>query len=179
MQGGITDWMAAGYLETIDAEWLYLEHCAYCHFVEGDCEGVAPTPFGPFPEKIEEKIRSGVIGVMPSFQGILNEEEIDALVKHLTIGEVNSELEIPIEILTAGPIAVLYWDKCSGCHGDNRQGGVGPALIPQRLNEIDNEILTEIIRYGQPGTSMPAWQDILTQQEIGDLIEYILSPVID
>jgi cytochrome c55X len=95
---------------------------------------------------------------MPSFQGVLSEEQIAALIAYLSGGEK----QVPPEIAAAGPVASLFWDKCSGCHGDSRQGGVGPALIPERLSDTDKELLGEVISDGRPGTAMPPWQGTLT-----------------
>lgn len=162
-----------GELTTIDAEWIFQVNCAVCHVVQGDCEGVAGDPHVS-AKRIEEIVRAGDPGgVMPSFQGVLTEAEIKALVAYLA---TDLPPAIPLEIVAAGPIAVLFWDKCSGCHGDNRQGGVGPALIPQRLSD-NKEFYRETISFGQSGTAMPAWQEILTELEIDNLIDYILSPV--
>jgi hypothetical protein len=58
-----------------------------------------------------------------------------------------------------------------------RQGGTGPALVPQRLAGTDEEVLRGIINEGRPGTAMPPWQGILTDQQMDDLVGYILSPV--
>jgi len=157
----------------IDALEIIDHHCVNCHN-DLDCDNPASLIQGLSAQKVEDNVRGGNGWGMPAFQGFLSEGEITALVTYLS-GEAKEQP--PPEIAAAGPVASLFWDKCSGCHGDRRQGGVGPALIPQRLSDVDRELLREDISDGQSGTAMPAWQDILTEQEIDDLIDYILSPV--
>lgn len=156
----------------IDAKEIINYYCVVCHNNDG-CENPPPLLSGYPVERIEDNVRGGNGWGMPSFQGLLSEEQITALIAYLSGGGK----QVPPEIAAAGPVASLFWDKCSGCHGDNRQGGVGPALIPERLGDVDKELLREAISDGRPGTAMPPWKDILTEQEIDDLIEYILSPV--
>jgi mono/diheme cytochrome c family protein len=77
----------------------------------------------------------------------------------------------------SGPDAVveLYRDSCGGCHGPDREGGVGPALIPERL-EADDDFYFDIIKNGKPGTVMPAWGPMgMTDEEIRALIDLIRS----
>lgn len=102
-------------------------------------------------------------------------EKQDQTLKKLE--ELASQVSAPPEESEVKPVVKLYQDSCGGCHGTNRQGGTGPALIPQRIGTVGQEFLKEIIENGRPGTAMPPWKDILTAQQIDDLIEYILSPV--
>lgn len=53
------------------------------------------------------------------------------------------------------PVTKAY-QECSGCHGPEREGGLGPALVPGRLNKSD-AFYFDIIKYGRSGTVMPAW----------------------
>lgn len=69
-----------------------------------------------------------------------------------------------------------YRDSCGGCHGPNRQGAVGPALVPGRLVENDAFYL-HTIRNGRPGTAMPAWKHTLTEAEMWLLLGLLRSPV--
>ena len=157
----------------VDAEKVFYDNCGVCHIVQGDCEGVAPSPLGP-AQRVDASIRGGSGGTMPAWQDVLTEEEINALVAWLS---AQYEQGPPPEIAAAGPMAVLYWDACSGCHGVNREGGMGPALIPQRLSDTDKETIGDAISNGRQGTAMPPWQDKLSEQEIDELIDYLLSPV--
>lgn len=73
------------------------------------------------------------------------------------------------------PIDEYFRDTCGGCHGPNREGGTGPALIPARLSEDESFYFTTI-QDGRPNTVMPGWGNIgLTEAEIQALVEYIYS----
>ncbi len=75
----------------------------------------------------------------------------------------------------AKAIPQYFSDACGGCHGADRQGGVGPALIPGRLTSRD-EFYFNTIKNGRPGTIMPSWGNLgLTDQEIWGLVGYIFS----
>ncbi len=68
-----------------------------------------------------------------------------------------------------------FADACGGCHGSERQGAVGPALIPGRLTSND-QFYFGIIRDGRPGTIMPAWGALgLSDEEIAGLVGFIRS----
>lgn len=71
------------------------------------------------------------------------------------------------------PVEQVYRDSCGGCHGPNREGATGPALVPGRLAERD-DVYFNIIANGKPGTVMPAWHDLgMTDEEIWALVGYI------
>ena len=68
-----------------------------------------------------------------------------------------------------------YRDSCGGCHGPNREGGTGPALVPARLAESD-DFYFDTIKNGRPGTLMPAWGTAgLSDDEIWALVGLIRS----
>ena len=70
-------------------------------------------------------------------------------------------------------VAEFYQANCAACHGGQRQGSLGPALVPSRLIESD-EFYAETITNGRPGTAMPAWGGLgLADAEIAILVEFI------
>jgi cytochrome c55X len=54
---------------------------------------------------------------------------------------------------------------CGACHGMTLKGGLGSPLLPENLAGRDAEGLAEIILNGKPGTPMPPWKGLLTQDE--------------
>ncbi|MFQ5793588.1 MAG: cytochrome D1 domain-containing protein [Candidatus Bipolaricaulia bacterium] len=70
-------------------------------------------------------------------------------------------------------VEILFQEECAACHGDRRQGGLGPALIPQRLATRGDEELKQIILNGIPGTAMPVWLDVLTRENVEELVRFI------
>lgn len=71
-------------------------------------------------------------------------------------------------------VADFFKANCAVCHGQNRQGGVGPALTPARLTQPD-EVYANVIANGRPGTAMPAWRQTanLSDEDIQNLVTYI------
>ena len=71
--------------------------------------------------------------------------------------------------------AEFFGSRCSSCHGQKRQGGVGPSLLPERLTK-DDAAYFDAIAHGRPGTAMPAWRaQGVTDAEINALIEFLRS----
>ncbi len=68
------------------------------------------------------------------------------------------------------PVADYYQANCATCHGTEREGDVGPALLPADLNESD-VVYYDIIADGQGG--MPSWGDKLTDEEINTLVDFL------
>lgn len=59
----------------------------------------------------------------------------------------------------------LLRQDCGSCHGMAMRGGLGAPLLPEALAGKPDEVLTEIILDGIPGTPMPAWRPLLTEAE--------------
>jgi cytochrome c551 len=68
--------------------------------------------------------------------------------------------------------AALYSANCAGCHGEDRSGRSGPALLPSRLTR-DPDDYAELITNG--GGGMPAFGSRLSADEIDALVEFILT----
>ena len=87
--------------------------------------------------------------------------------------------------------AEVYAQRCIWCHGEE---GDGATDMAERLNppprdftfaqykikttDFENDYpndddLFRMIRDGMPGTAMPGWSDVLTDQQIWDLVENI------
>ena len=70
--------------------------------------------------------------------------------------------------------ASLFSMRCSGCHGAERQGANGPALLPGVLTKDPAAYVNTITNGSGP---MPAWGSRLSEDEINALVEFILSAV--
>jgi len=68
---------------------------------------------------------------------------------------------------------LLYLLKhdCGSCHGMTRKGGLGPPLLPENLGGQPQLLLVDTILKGRPGTPMPPWRGLLTEQEVQWLVE--------
>lgn len=70
-----------------------------------------------------------------------------------------------------------YTEHCAACHGADRLGGTGPALIPETLSRMRGPALTKVIADGRAATQMPAFADRLLQEEIAALAEFLKTPL--
>ena len=67
----------------------------------------------------------------------------------------------------------LFKANCAACHGFQREGGVGPTLVPQALNQPDDYYVDRILD-GVPGTAMPSWRAAgLTEEQARALVIYL------
>ncbi len=87
-----------------------------------------------------------------------------------------SALALAISAPLADPVRD-YTDNCQECHGAERLGGLGPALIPQTLGRMRGPNLVSVIRDGREATQMPAFGGDLSEQQINDLAAYLKQPL--
>ena len=78
---------------------------------------------------------------------------------------------------TAGPdTAKLYAEQCAQCHGAQRLGAIGPALLPENLRRLRKKPAARVIASGRAATQMPAFGDKLTKEQIAGLVGLIFTP---
>jgi cytochrome c553 len=70
----------------------------------------------------------------------------------------------------------VYSQHCASCHGAERLGGQGPALLPENLGRLRREAAHDVVASGRPGTQMPGFGDELGDEEITALVELIYTP---
>ncbi len=78
--------------------------------------------------------------------------------------------------------AKIFAERCVACHGEEGRGD-GPAAAaldppPSNLHAEHVHAQTDgsmfwTIKEGSPGTAMPAWEDVLTEEEIWHLVNFI------
>ncbi|KRT53909.1 nitrite reductase [endosymbiont of Ridgeia piscesae] len=78
---------------------------------------------------------------------------------------------------TAIDANVLYQKHCAECHGADRLGKVGPALLPQNLKRLRKKAAFKVIRDTRPASQMPAFREILKPKEIEALVAMIYTPL--
>jgi mono/diheme cytochrome c family protein len=66
-----------------------------------------------------------------------------------------------------------YAIHCASCHGADRLGGTGPALLPENLERLRKPQALEAIRDGRMATQMPAFGDKLSTTDIQALADFI------
>ena len=78
----------------------------------------------------------------------------------------------------AAPDALaLYRQHCAQCHGADRLGRMGPALLPENLVRLRKPQAAKVIRNGRPATQMPAFGGRLDSEQIAALVRYIYTPL--
>ncbi|CAM5197693.1 Nitrite reductase [Castellaniella denitrificans] len=70
----------------------------------------------------------------------------------------------------------LYQTHCVACHGEQRLGGTGPALLPESLSRIRTAEARDVILHGRPASQMAGFAATLTDQEIDALVKYLYAP---
>jgi mono/diheme cytochrome c family protein/DNA-binding beta-propeller fold protein YncE len=77
---------------------------------------------------------------------------------------------------TAIPDAArTYATRCASCHGADRFGGTGPALLPENLERLRKASAVETIARGRIATQMPAFAGALSAAEIDALATFVYS----
>jgi len=109
--------------------------------------------------------------------GPLDEEEIDAIVAFMRLWEDNPPVDMPPEVTVETLSldgAAIYGEICAQCHGDNGEGIVGPSLVDRSFQSknTDQDIF-ESINLGHEATAMIGWGDILSSEQIQDLVRFI------
>jgi cytochrome c553 len=74
-------------------------------------------------------------------------------------------------------IGTFYSQHCASCHGAERLGGMGPALLPENLGRLKRGEALGVIRDGRMATQMPAFKDKLSEEQIKQLAGLIYTPL--
>lgn len=72
--------------------------------------------------------------------------------------------------------AVLYARHCASCHGPDRWGRLGPALLPESLERLRAPQIAAVIRDGRPATQMPSFAGTLAEEDFAALATWLLRP---
>ena len=62
---------------------------------------------------------------------------------------------------------------CGSCHGLTMKGGLGSPLTPAALAHAEPEGLATIILDGVPGTAMPRWRPVLSEDDALWIADYL------
>ncbi|MEI2734038.1 MAG: cytochrome D1 domain-containing protein [Rhodoblastus sp.] len=69
----------------------------------------------------------------------------------------------------------LYQAKCAACHGGDRLGAIGPALLPDNLGRLGVAGAEKVIRSGREATQMPAFGGELDDASIKALAALVYT----
>ena len=71
----------------------------------------------------------------------------------------------------------LYQRLCAECHGADRLGLTGPALIPENFGRLKPEEARGVILNGRPASQMAAFADRLTEVQVQSLVDLVFTPL--
>ena len=159
---------------------LFAGKCAGCHKPDGS------GGFGPnlqdnvwlgkegdiSDERIREIISKGTGKGMPAWKGVITDEDISDLIKHIrsigTGGPPSKEAGV------SG--ASVFAEKCAGCHKPDASGGFGPSLLDNiwlgQEGDITGDRLEEIVSKGT-GKGMPPFGEVLDHDELDAVVDFI------
>jgi mono/diheme cytochrome c family protein len=182
---------------------LYAGNCAPCHgqFGEGGPNPAKPGSFivaittSEFLKTRDDTTLRAIIsqgqpnsGMSPfgsTNGGQLDDTQIDAIVAYLRSWEskpLETLPEPPAPTPTPPPPGLsssagqkIFAGLCAQCHGQNGEGvdGMGPALnLSEFQADTDQEIIN-VINAGIANTTMPAWNGILTSEQVDQVVKFI------
>ncbi len=174
---------------------LYADNCAVCHgeFGEGGSNPtrqgdiIAPISTAEYLTTRDDFTLKAVIsqgqpnfGMSPfgsSNGGPLSDDEIESIVDYMRTWELNPPVELPPEIAAqqfsvSGP--EIYQELCAQCHGLQGEGGIGPDISDPQYQEANtDQAIFDTINYGHNATAMIAWGEILSSEQIQQLVTFI------
>ena len=172
-----------------DGAALYARYCALCHGEdrEGHAADHAPSLKSPelmgraSPGYLWTAIGYGRPGTaMAAFAeeqgGPLSHHDQHVLLDWLLAesGVENQPLEDTPVVGDAAQGATVYAAQCASCHGAKGEGGAGTALgNAVFLATASDAFLQDTIRHGRSGTPMVGFADVLSDQEIGDVVAFL------
>ncbi len=95
----------------------------------------------------------------------------------LSMGTVAAGLVFASAIMAAQPVEKNYAEHCASCHGADRLGGTGPALLPENLSRLRHPAAVKTIAQGRPATQMAGFADKLNKDEIEELVKLVYTPL--
>jgi len=68
----------------------------------------------------------------------------------------------------------LVLQDCGSCHGMTLKGGLGPDIRPAAVAHYNRDSLKMVILDGIPGTPMPPWRPLLSEEDAAWIADYLL-----
>src|SRR5574343_1543573 len=78
--------------------------------------------------------------------------------------------------ISAEQIRPLYQQHCASCHGADRLGGSGPALLPESLERLKKAEALKTVTEGRAATQMPSFAQTLSAAEREALVTWLYQP---
>ena len=85
--------------------------------------------------------------------------------------------KMPLSVERQAELRHLLKQDCGSCHGMTLKGGLGPSL---RLDDIQGHTIDSLkatILLGRPGTAMPPWNRLISDQDAEYIAEQLLAGI--
>jgi DNA-binding beta-propeller fold protein YncE/cytochrome c553 len=69
----------------------------------------------------------------------------------------------------------LFQEHCASCHGSDRLGAIGPALLPDNLGRLGKAGAETVIRDGRAATQMQGFSDRLSDEQVKALAAFVYA----
>ncbi|MBX9962558.1 MAG: nitrite reductase [Burkholderiales bacterium] len=79
--------------------------------------------------------------------------------------------------IAAPDAASDYRQHCAACHGTDRLGGIGPALLPDNLERLKRGDAVKVVTHGRVATQMPGFAASLSAEQIEALVAHVYTPL--
>ncbi|HEU4684230.1 MAG TPA: c-type cytochrome [Nitrospira sp.] len=164
------------------AEGLIIARCSVCH-----------SPDLISQQRLPQARWHAVVEKMIHWGAQLSKDEADVLTRYLSAryhpaapdrlppvaSDIGNAEPLLNEQATIGPLVGvanrgqdLFARNCQACHGTEANGGMGPKLAKNPILKHEDLFWDTVLHGRGP---MPAWDSILTQQEIADLYAWLLT----
>lgn len=82
-------------------------------------------------------------------------------------------LACAVQAVHAADPATLYSQHCAACHGADRLGGMGPALLPESVERLRASELDSVLRDGRAATQMAGFSGTLAEPALQALARWL------
>jgi len=177
--------------EPVDGEALYQAYCALCHGAAGEgykADGANALANQAFlatasDALLEHATLRGRPGTPMSawgqtYGGPLSDEGVAAVVAFMRAWQTEPTLDL--SDVTVDGIAERaephYEIRCAPCHGEKGTGAEYMSIAdPEFLADVSDGYLRHAIAGGRADTPMPAYESVVTEQTLDDLVVLIRS----
>ena len=97
--------------------------------------------------------------------------------KSMLMGVSVLGLLFAFDVSAAQPVEKKYAEFCAACHGADRLGGIGTALLPENLERLRRPEAIKTIADGRNASQMPGFSDKLAKEDIQALVDFIYKPL--
>jgi cytochrome c oxidase cbb3-type subunit 3 len=168
-----------------DGKRLFMTSCVSCHDRARENNGELLWESRPvsYPRNQFSPGDDQSSGVESSASGAKNDTKVDAMTSATPyhLHDRPPKLQGLTESEQRGE--KLFQQNCAFCHAADgtARNWIGSFMEPHprdltksaAMDSMTRTRLRTVIRDGLPGTSMPAWKSVLSEQQIGDIIAYV------